>query len=345
MDSKNGTTWVLMGRYRGRNVLPLFVALIFLSGILTGWFIGAKRIQNAPRGSEIRQQGFTLINPLLECEIAKEHELFDELTPFKGKIEDLLKQKTGNYRLSHVSVYFRDLNNGPWFGINEKERFSPASLLKVANMIACLKQAETDPAFLARRVRYANSEDLNASQIIKPTDPIKPGRSYTIDELLYHSIVGSDNNANTLLFNALDKKILIETYRDLGVELPIVSTRTDFLTVKAYSSFFRMLFNASYLSKQMSHKALALLAETDFKEGIVAGVPSTVVVAQKFGERTLNDKPGVKQLHDCGIVYYPDHPYLLCIMSRGTDFTTLDDIIRDVSRLAYEEVDRQRRMN
>ena len=46
----------------------------------------------------------------------------------------------------------------------------------------------------------------------------------------------------------------------------------------------------------------------------------------------------IKQLHDCGIVYYPKHPYLLCVMTRGDSFEYLDDTIRDISHLVYQEV-------
>jgi hypothetical protein len=74
----------------------------------------------------------------------------------------------------------------------------------------------------------------------------------------------------------------------------------------------------------------------------VAGVPSGTVVAHKFGERVLPSK-NVKQLHDCGIVYYPQFPYVLCVMTRGNDFVTLQQAIKGVSDIVYREFDRQRR--
>lgn len=334
----------IFNKYRGRTMLAL---VLFLLGCAVGWLARmnwepAVR-DGSSRGTEIRAGGYTLINPLLECELAGDSALFKELRPFKTKVEALLKKKTDDYRLSHVSVYFRDLNNGPWFGINEDEKFSPASLLKVPTMIACLKQAENDRGFLAKRIRFAAKNDYNSDQMIKPSRSIEHGKVYTINELLNYSISYSDNNANTLLFQQVDSRILSNTYRDLGVEAPLVSTRGDFMPVTMYASFFRVLFNASYLGREMSHQALTYLTRTDFHNGIVAGVPPAIRVAHKFGERVLDSHPKIKQLHDCGIVYYPNNPYLLCIMSRGTDFKMLDDIISDTSRLVYEEVDQQHR--
>jgi hypothetical protein len=42
------------------------------------------------------------------------------------------------------------------------------------------------------------------------------------------------------------------------------------------------------------------------------------------------------QLHDCGIVYKQKHPYLVCIMMRGTDLDTLAKVIAELSKIAYQ---------
>jgi hypothetical protein len=73
--------------------------------------------------------------------------------------------------------------------------------------------------------------------------------------------------------------------------------------------------------------------------GLRAGVPPAVAVAHKFGEWQLEeDVPAREQLHDCGIVYEPHRPYLLCIMTRGREFATLPGVIAELSRATYEEV-------
>ena len=93
---------------------------------------------------------------------------------------------------------------------------------------------------------------------------------------------------------------------------------------------------ASYLNEKYSEKALELLTRTEYKNGLVAAVPKEIVVAHKFGER--NNVQSEKQLHDCGIIYYPDHPYLLCIMTRGSDYGTLEIAIQDVAVKVYRSL-------
>jgi hypothetical protein len=104
------------------------------------------------------------------------------------------------------------------------------------------------------------------------------------------------------------------------------------VTAHGYSGFFRILFNAAYLNKEMSEKALELLSHEDFPRGMVAGVPPGVVVASKFGEKV---DVGDVQLHEFGIVYHRKGPYILGVMTRGRDLARQAEVIRKVSALVY----------
>lgn len=290
---------------------------------------------------EVRQGGYQFINPLLECEM--EESQLQSLKPLQLQLEKKIREDFSK-RASRVAVYFRDLNNGPWFGINEKDEFSPASLLKVPLMMDYFRRAEADPSILQRKLSYDRPDTYNSSPYFPPSQVLRRGQPYTVNELIRRMIVHSDNDAFLLVISSTDPKIRYQTYRDLGIEVPGFRTEDDFMSVREYASFFRILFNASYLSKPMSEKALRLLSQAEFKQGIVAGVPAGVKVAHKFGDRISVDGREVRdpaQLHDCGIVYYPAHPYLLCVMTRGPEIQQLVSVIQDISRFVYQEIDRQ----
>ena len=325
-----------------RRVYGALALVLLCLGFAAGWFAaGAVRRAPAPF-SEQRLGGYMFINPLLECDSVRTALDDNELRPFRHRIERLIADRGRvSPSVSHVSVYFRDMNNGLGFDIHGNEKFTPASLVKVPLMMAWLKAAEADPSLLGRAVLFAGGPDQNAGQVFPPAAVLQAGRTYTIDELIRAMIVHSDNNAYFLLFANIDPKILRRVYTDLGLEVPKVRTRDDYMTVVEYASFFRILFNASYLRRDLSEKALQYLAEVDFAHGLVAGVPPGIRIAQKFGERTLGDHGEIKQLHDCGIVYYPGHPYLLCVMTRGTSFEFLDVAIREISVTTFGEIDRQ----
>lgn len=275
-----------------------------------------------------------LINPLLDIEPQSD---FAELRPFQRKLEHFVDKRKSAADIHHVSVYFRDLNDGPLFTIHATEKFIPASLLKVPLMLAVFKQAEEYPLFLNTKVRYEPQPDWTPSVA---TATLRPGGSYTIEQLVRAMIVDSDNGAAMLLDANIDPTSRERLYSDLGLSTEFVPNVDPEITVGEFATFFRVLYNASYLNQAHSQKALEYLSASEFSQGIKAGVPPEITVAHKFGERyNLSNK--LRQLHDCGIVYYPPSPYILCVMTRDEDFAVQAELIRDVSKAVYDEVSSQ----
>lgn len=277
---------------------------------------------------------FPLVSPLLFCSTNEsiENSIYSS---FRFKVEHYANNIMSNKKANHVSVYYRDLNNGPWFGINEDEGFTPSSLLKLPLLISALKEnEEVDNIFVNRTVKFEKKEFIG-NQYFKPEIELEPGKTYTVAELLKRSIVYSDNESAILLYKILGDTKLIETYVNLGLINP--QSVSDFnMNVKEYSSFFRVLYNSSYIGKESSEFALELLAESRFENGIRSGVPKDVIVSHKFGEQI--NKDGVLQLHDCGIIYATKKPYILCVMTRGDNFNELANIIRNISKIIYDGV-------
>lgn len=302
-----------------REVSPLVISLICAAGCA-----GAPR----PLAADPK---FPLLNPILALSADAG---ISELQPFNHKIKALVADRVRGKVVDHVSVYFRDFEAGSMKGVNFDEKFTPASLLKVPMLIAALKQAEKDPSFLKRRLRlgvpFRGASYLSAPALV-------PGQEYSLEEVLRAMAVSSDNDAFMMLKDAVDPVEQSAVYRDFGLVIPDVRTLDDSMTVREYATFFRVLYNASYLNKASSQKALEYLSKSAFVDGLVAGVPAGVTVAHKFGERFTEDGAR-RQLHDCGVVYHPGRPYILCIMTRGDDFAKLSGVIRDLSSLVYGEV-------
>lgn len=314
--------------------LGLFIAGFALGGIaFYTWSPAAQSGHHDTR--PVRQGGFSYINPLLECDIESEKESAPaEIIKLKTKVYQSIAYGVISDDIEHASVYFRDLNNGPWFGIDEKELFTPASLLKVPLMMAYLKKAESNPAVLSESFIYEDVAPEGPAATISPQNYLKNGKSYTVREMIEIMIMYSDNKAAYYLARKADPRILNKVYTDLGLQFPTQDFE-DFMTVKEYASFFRVLFNASYLNREMSELALSILSRSLFKDGLVAKLPRGVEVSHKFGERTLD---GVQQLHDCGIVYYPKRPYILCIMTRGKDQKRMEESVASISGIIFEGI-------
>lgn len=277
---------------------------------------------------------FPHINPLLACVISNTKPS-STFTDIKKEIEDVIVQKQTSGLIEGASVYFQDLVSSRWTGINEHQTYAPASLLKVPIMLFYYKQAEEHPELLTQKIRITES-DIQGTQDIAPSRKIQVGHEYTIDELIASMIVYSDNNATRMLFRMANTQELLATMTDLGLQAP--KTGEDYvISAKAYSLFFRVLYNATYLSREMSDKALTLLTRVEYGNGLTKLLPSGTEVAHKFGESPVivNNVQEGHELSDCGIVYVPQKPYFLCVMTKGKNIPDLENTIQTISQNVF----------
>ena len=257
----------------------------------------------------------------------------ERLMPLKEKITNYINEKKGGV-LKTASVYFNVLDSASgWFVINPDEKYNPASIMKVAFAITMLKEAENNPSILDKTVYYSrHSSSFHDQAILQHQLP--PDKSYSIKELLRYTLAYSDNDAAYKVVDNFKESDLQKLMESLN--MPHVNFKTEYYaTVEEISRLFRVLYNASYLSKDMSEYALELLTQSDFNDGMIKKLDKDIVVARKFGERGIEDN---KELHEYGIVYLYGKPYLLGIMTRGSDYKALEDVISDISLMAYQEM-------
>ena len=333
---------------------------VFVAGGAVGWLLPidspltSQRILNN-RGEILRQQdtgSYQFIDPLLACDIGTE-DAFPEFAPIKQKLENLIDQEESSDSIDSVSVYARSMKGGRWFEINGDTIYAPASLLKVFVMMAYYKEAEdtskaTDASYsgiLERQIVFEGSPDPAADDPGEVIPHLVSGKSYSVSQVIDQMIVYSDNDAmNTLLDNFHPQTLtaLKEIFADLNIPSPLTVNEStlNFMPVGDYAMVFRVLYGATYLSRDDSERALKLLSQAHYADGIVAGVPKGVTVAHKFGDTTVsNDNGGTTdELHDCGVVYLPNHPYLLCVMTKGSSFSSQQTAIQDISRATYQSL-------
>ena len=291
-----------------------------------------------------RCASYYLLNRYIQCEPEGNILKKKEFSVLKDTLKQHIFALIGQGKVSHVSVYLRDLEFGPWMGINEDETYSAASLLKVVVMLTLLRQEELFPGILQQKIEVTPENISPYVQDFMPERSIRSGEIYSVDELLEYMIVYSDNDATNVIHNFLKSRSMdVDLFQSTLEELGFIGQykKNDNLTVKQSASLFRLLYNSSFLNKSLSMKALDLLSRTTFQEGIRAGVSDHIVVATKFGERITED--GERQIHDCGIVYTDSSPYLLCIMTRGLDPKILAEVIAEISSRVYEEIDQRNR--
>lgn len=283
--------------------------------------------------------GYKLVRPLLAYR-TPEATAYGEFTDLDAALTadiDRLQQEPG---VNRIAVYFRDLDTARWVGIRQDDAYHPASLLKVPLMIAFYKEAETDPLLLTKSVTYQAFSNLPAFEA--PSELVV-GKAYTVNELIDTMITDSDNGATFTLLDQISSGALDDTYSALGIAIPGDGATDYQISARTYGLFFRILYNATYLSPAYSQKALDLLSKATFADGLAAGIPGSTLLAHKYGEHVEGSGTTVTaiELSDCGIVYYPKHPYLLCVMASTKDVPTATSVISTLSKTAYDKFAKQ----
>ncbi|MCX6291166.1 MAG: class A beta-lactamase-related serine hydrolase [Bacteroidetes bacterium] len=282
-----------------------------------------------PELNNLRSGDFQLAHRLLLSDIKSEN---PKLISFKERLNQFIaKDKTSN-GVSDVSIYYRNLNDGSWFAINGGDVYNPASLMKVTYLIAILKQAEYNPRILEQKILFQQHFAQGNNQNIQDFH-LQENKYYTLKELLQYMIIYSDNDAAFLVSQNTNQEIYRKLFVDLGITVP-TEKGEYFISVVDYCKMFRVLYNSSYLRDDYSEFALELLTKSTYKDGLLKSLNTNFPIAHKFGERIINH---VQQLHEVGIFYADSHPYILGVMSTGSDLRQLSSMLSQVSQIVYEE--------
>lgn len=331
----------MVDQVRGRLVRAAVVVGLMGVGFAGGWVLHGAPFARDASGTERQAHRLgRLTSPFLECvgQINADRGLVRVRTAVLRYIRQA-QQRDPSLR---VSVYARDLNNGPWIGIDEQAaEYTPASLWKVPLMLYILTLSEGDPDLLDREILFPGPEHMKREDTVvgAPGEVrMQPGRRYAVRELLFRMIANSDNHAEELLLTGIGKADVDRLLYAINASDSYVSGE-PMINARTYASLFRVLYNATLVSRPRSEFALGLLTRSYFRNGLRRHIPEDVEVASKFG---LYVRPGSgareTQLHECGIVYHPRSPYILCVLTKSASASPdrLSDVLATVSRLVWE---------
>ena len=321
-----------------KKILTIQIVLLCVLGIL---FLGYIRkpvpekltfsiaSSTSLRMEEPKSQASSLLNPLVIADIDRHYII--NFKPLKFQLVALQKKQP-----QKTFIYFAYLNNSSWIGLNEKDFFTAASTVKVPLAMAIYKMEEQG------KLKFDDSYSLieldldsDFGQLYK----VGADNEFTLEELVAIMLTHSDNTALRALFHVMElhgvKDPLADVYAAMGWDYNDFGTKVTYIDInmKTLSNMFMSLYNAVYLSTTDSQKILRYLSQSDFNDQIVSGVPKDMLISHKIG---VNEKD--KTYSDCGIVYAPARPYIICVGSVGAPKKDADSFMKSVSRTVYEYV-------
>ncbi len=263
--------------------------------------------------------------PLLSPRIFSEDEnnILINFLPLRQKLRQIVSEYGNSF-----AFYFEYLPTGTSIGVNEKMEFNSASLIKVPVVMAYYRQQEREGLDLDNvNVRIKVKElDFGFGDLWKKGE----GSSVTLGQAANLSLTESDNTAARVLADYVTRNDFAEVYDGLDIDYHEMEKEVV-VSAKSYGSIFKALYFSAVLNKQNSQKVLDILTKTKFNDKLPAPLPPNILIAHKIGTYENN------LYQDCGIVYYPKRPYLLCTFSQS-DENTARDRIQTISRIVYDYI-------
>lgn len=248
-------------------------------------------------------------------------DLIVNIQPLRDELNEIGKDQ-------NVSVYFEYLSTGANISVNKDNQYFPASLIKLPLAMAVVKKIEKGEwKWQNELVLMSQDKDSKFGNLYK--EPI--GTKITIEELVRLALQESDNTAYLMLLRNLEPAEFDDVKNHLGLQ-EFFSADGN-ITAKNYSVLLRSLFNATYLNDNDSEKLLNILTETSFNDYIASGIPNNTKFAHKIG---ISEEENV--LLDAGIVYLPNRPYILIVMTKSYGKEDASQKMKDISQKVYDYV-------
>jgi len=304
-------------KIRGKNYYVFAVSILLLA--VNAFFL----LRNANPSAAEESAKYPYLSKRVFTE--DPNDIIVNFVPLRAAIKQYLVQAG----IEH-SFFFEYLPTGTSIRSNETNQLAGASLLKLPTIISLYKAVELGKADLNKEVvirkewldnRFGNLWKRGA------------GTKITLAKAVRLALVDSDDTAIKTIRGTLgdtspgNESVLSQ----LDVEFPYTIDGQSQVSARDYAAVLRCLYLSCYLSKEHSQEILSQLAEAPAFNRIAKAVPDDIRVAHKIGVFSSEVQS------DCGIIYEPNRPYMLCIILKASS-NIADQHMQNISKLIYDFV-------
>jgi beta-lactamase class A len=228
------------------------------------------------------------------------------------------------------SFYFEYLPDGTNIRVGADNYLIAASLIKVPLVMNLFRAAELHKLNLDDTVTVTPSEVDNQYGNLWQKGA---GYKLTLRQAAQAALEQSDDTATHVIYDHVNGLLTMnqQSLASLDIDQDVTNGNAV-ITARAYSSVMKSLYYASFLSNADSETILGYLTKSTETRRLTAQLPKGVLVAHKNGVNNT-----IWAQSDCGIVYVPNRPYLICVMV-GLPEDQANTFIANVSKTVYDYV-------
>jgi beta-lactamase class A len=297
----------------------IFWTGVIVGGLVAGLVFGVGQLSS----SDSQRQADKY--PLLAKRIFVEqpNDTLIHFSPLRAQIKQYLASMERGY-----SFYFEYLPTGVSVRAGDETEMVAASLMKIPAVMNLYRAHELGKLQLDDETTI--TPDLVNNDF--PTSAqLRVGSKISLRKAAEIALVESDNTAVRIVIAAYSKVLPAgeEVLPSLDIQFDVQDKTRVLISAKAYASFLKCLYFSCFLNRDNSEQLLGYLSRSAYDKRIEAGIPADIKVAHKIGSFSTSSQS------DCGIVYLPLRPYLLCMMV-ATGEKDADKHISTVAKMAHE---------
>lgn len=239
-----------------------------------------------------------------------------------------------------MGIFVKDLTSSETFSVNADTVFPQASSIKIPILIELMRRAQEGKLRLDERIPIHRAGLVGGSGVLQFFS--EGGSEISLRDLAVLMVVLSDNSATNLIIDRVGMENVNAMLKSLGLDRTVLARKMidtaaeqidheNRSTPRQMATLLESLNAGKLLDATHTKMALEIL-EYPKDSPLRAGAPSEVTVAEKPG--LLNGAQC-----DSGIVFLPNRPYLISVM---TTFNVAngDPAITNVSARVFSYFDR-----
>ncbi len=307
-------------------VLSIGVALLLFN---VGWSVHNANQTGATAVSSAEAKQY----PLLARSILDDspNDILINFVALRNELNSDFNQLPSNTK---SSFYFEYLPDGTAIHIGADTNLVAASLIKVPLAMNVFRAAELGRINLDKPVTVT-AEELDDGY----GNWYQRGAGFqtTLRQAAQAALEESDDTAMHVMFDHLNGLLNYDEQSLAGLDISQdMQNGQAVITARSYSSVLKSLYFSSYLNKTDSEELLRYLTKSTEHSRLTKNLPSNLVVAHKNG---VNNSSWAES--DCGIVYIPKRPYIICAMV-GLPDPDASQFIAKISKETYDYVSSQK---
>jgi len=237
-----------------------------------------------------------------------------------------------------AGIVIKDLGTGWEIAHNKDKLFPSASLAKIPLMAACFRASEEGRVKLDRNIALKSGDKLSGSGSLKD---MKPGTTFSVEELIGLMIYDSDNTASNMLTNIVGIDYLNNSFKAFGLKNTSLSRKIadfsardngieNYTTAEDMAFILENIYRKSLVSKDASERCLRILKLCRINDRIPKYLPVDITIAHKTGlERGV--------CHDAGIAFTCKGNFVIVALTKHANSNSAPskEFIARIALLAY----------